>query len=130
MDNLPIKLQPFIERPFLFAIRFKPSVYEEVFHLCVNHLNESFDKLKASNFEVSHRPGEPSAEFYHSVDMLDHLLKSIMDVPRFPWKAPTVWLSIAILYFLFRDPYSPLLWCLVLVEAILMIWSTWAQNNA
>jgi len=130
MDNLPIKLQAFIEKPFLFAIRFRPSDYEEVFHLCVNHLNESFDKLKANNFEVSYRPGEPSAEFYHSVDMLDHLLKSIMHVPCFPWKAPTLWLSVAILYFLFRDPYSSLFWWLVLVEAILMIGSTWAHNNA
>src|SRR5207253_922520 len=86
MDNLEIELMPFMKKPVLFGIRFKPSGYDVVFRLCVNHLIASFNALKTKNFEIAYRPGEPSAEFYKSVDMLSFLLKSIHRVPRIPWK--------------------------------------------
>jgi hypothetical protein len=108
---------------------FRPSAYDEVFNLCLNHLAESFKQLKAKNLPISHWPGEPYAEFGTSVDMLGQLFKSIGRAPRFPWKVPAFWLSLAILYFLFRDPYGSILWWLVLLEAILMIGMTWAANS-
>src|SRR6266478_4486449 len=126
MDNLlEMELMPFMKKPVLFGIRFRPSDYDEVFRLCVNRLTESFNALKAKNFEISYWPGEPSAEFYESVGMLNHLLRSIHHMPRIPWKAPIVWLSVVILCFLFTDPYGSVFWWLVLVQAILTIWTTW-----
>jgi hypothetical protein len=128
MDNLEMELVPFMKKPVLLGIRFKPSGYDEVFRLCINHLTESFNALKTKNFEIAYRPGEPSAEFYKSVDMLNHLLKSIHRVPRIRWKTPAVWLSLVILYFLVTDYYGSVFWWLVLGQAIFSIWASWASN--
>ena len=130
MDNLEMELVPLMKKPVLLGIRFRPSDYDEVFRLCVNHLIASFNALKTKNFEISYRPGEPSAEFYKSVDMLSHLLRSIHRVPPIPWKAPSVWLSLVILYFLFTDYYGSVFWWLILGQAILTIGITWDSANS
>jgi len=128
--ELETKLTPFLERPSRFwpAIRFKPSAYDEVFRLCSNSLIESYDQLKAKNFALGYRPGEPSSDFFHALEMLDHLFKSIHRVPRFPWKAPQLWLGAGVLFCLFTDPHGTLFWWMVLIETILMIITVSGQN--
>lgn len=125
MDILELegKLDHFRQKNWLPwpALRFRPSGYDEVFHLCMAHLSESFDELKANNFEIGVGPDEPPQNFYLTLDMLEHVSKSIHHRPLFPWKAPLFLIGVAVLFFLFASPYEPFLWWLVLAQSILSI---------